>query len=305
MNWDIYREIRLLDDGGESEKALAAIDAARGAMVGDVGSHIACLEATCHARAGRPEIACQLLERFVAEGSSNFWVYWNLAILYRNMGAQEKASRTYQKAHGILGWPESERNGYFFTHDYFAPNIPRWKSWFAENIRSAPIRLLEIGSWQGGSATWLLDNVVSRRGGLLTCVDTFAGSSEHALWIHDIGDKLENLFDHNIQATGHAAQCRKMVGDSKKVLRSLGDERFDFIYIDGAHEAKFVIQDAVLAWPLVEPNGFLLFDDVKFHFPQSPEQDTATALDAFLSWFARDLEVIHRDSQLLVRKLKD
>jgi len=44
-------------------------------------------------------------------------------------------------------------------------------------------------------------------------------------------------------------------------MLQLMNEHFDFIYIDGAHEAKFVIQDAVLALPLLKPGGYILFDD--------------------------------------------
>jgi len=124
-----------------------------------------------------------------------------------------------------------------------------------------PIYCLEVGSWQGASATWLLDKVVSARGGLLSCIDTFAGSSEHEALLGSLGSSLEAIFDSNIAKTGYRAMCRKLVGSSQERLRPLPPEAFDFIYIDGAHEAKFVIQDAVLALPLLKPGGYILFDD--------------------------------------------
>ena len=112
--------------------------------------------------------------------------------------------------------------------------------------------------------------MVGPRGGQLTCIDTFEGSSEHLQWLGTIPDGLETIFDRNITATGHAALCRKLPGYSQDVLRTLHGEQFDFIYIDGAHEAKFVIQDAVLSWGLIPVGGFLLFDDVDFTFAHAP-----------------------------------
>jgi len=38
------------------------------------------------------------------------------------------------------------------------------------------------------------------------------------------------------------------------------------IYVDGAHEASIVIQDAVNSHRLIAPGGFLLFDDLNFKF---------------------------------------
>src|SRR5262249_41378866 len=70
----------------------------------------------------------------------------------------------------------------------------------------------------------------------------------------------------------------------------------------GLNEAKYVIQDALLCWRVLRPGGFLLVDDLGFHFPNNPEQDTAKAIDAFLAWFADELSVIERGRQLLVFK---
>ena len=45
---------------------------------------------------------------------------------------------------------------------------------------------------------------------------------------------IEDFFDYNIAATGHAHRCRKLKGKSQSVMLELLDERFDFSYIDGA-----------------------------------------------------------------------
>jgi predicted O-methyltransferase YrrM len=302
MSWDLYNTIRQVHDGGDPERALALIAAKRAEMY-DIRSHVACLEAACQAARGDLTEAIHVLEEQIRERTDNFWVYYAIAEHYRNIGRREEALNAYRTAHALSGWPESKDKGYVFTHDFFSGNIPNWERWFAESITAAPISCLEIGSWQGTSATWLLDKIISRRGGILTCIDTFEGSSEHQPWLHTLGATLEQLFDYNITATGHSHLCRKLVGRSQDILLDLSDQSYDFVYIDGAHEAKFVIQDAILSWKVLRSGGFLIFDDIDYHFSSSPDQDTIKAINAFTTWFGTELEICETNRQMLIRKL--
>jgi predicted O-methyltransferase YrrM len=303
VDWDIYNACRAALNEGRAEHALHLVQSNRNPD-SPIWSTLACLEAECLSALGRYAESARLLEETAVRDPRNHWLFYNLAKQYRELGEHAKALEATRRTHLCLGWDESLRNGYTFTHDYFAANIADWTRWFAGVITAAPIRCLEIGSWQGGSATWLLDKVVGPRGGSLTCIDTFEGSSEHAEWLPTLGESLESIFDRNIARTGHGELCQKLVGASQDVLVWLRDERFDFIYVDGAHEAKYVIQDAVLCWPLVRPGGFLLFDDTHFRFRDRPEQDTQTAIAAFRRWFADEMEVLtpDEDRQMLVRK---
>jgi predicted O-methyltransferase YrrM len=60
-------------------------------------------------------------------------------------------------------------------------------------------------------------------------------------------------------------------------------ERFDLVYVDGAHEAYEVLSDVVLAFKLVRVGGFLILDDYwwtpsdKRNVLESPK----AAIDAF------------------------
>jgi len=42
--------------------------------------------------------------------------------------------------------------------------------------------------------------------------------------------------------------------------------KYNLIYIDGNHEPEAVLEDAVLAWRLLQPNGVMIFDD---YFPDT------------------------------------
>jgi predicted O-methyltransferase YrrM len=301
MPWQIYEELSRLHDRGDFKGALEGIGRTR-EETASIWDTIACLEASCLEREGRGDEARDILKAAIDRGTTNYWAFFQLGAAERNAGRMMEASAAYRSAHKLIGWSESYEKQYFFTHDFFSPT---WTRWFADEITAAPIEAMEVGSWQGGSSTWLLDRVISQRGGSLTCIDTFAGSSEHQSYINSLGRNISDIFDHNIKSTGHAFLCKKIVGDSRKVLRAMRKEKFDFIYIDGAHEAKYMIQDTLLSWPLLSKGGFLLFDDYDWRSPDDPRQNTAKGIDAFLELFADDIRIVSKERQVLVQKIVD
>ncbi len=303
MSPDNLAAIRAQIEGGEPDDALLRI-----AQCWDLSSpyaaSLADLKAMAFAKKGDFAAAAASLEELVAADKANFHSHYRIAEYHRHMGQLEQTFIDYRRAHAKFDWFESLAHGYCFTHDFFSPNIPMWQSWFDEHITAAPLEALEIGGWQGGSTAWMLDKVISCRDGRLTCIDTFEGSSEHATIVAMLGDRLESLFDCNILRTGHSDRLRKLVGRSQDVLPTLWGEKFDFIHIDGAHEAKLVIQDAVLCWGLLKIGGFLVFSSVNFSYISHPEQNTARAVDFFLSVFSEDLVVVDRRHQLLVQRIR-
>lgn len=305
MDWTYFESVRALLEARQPRAALDSLAQRRMAQ-GGLETPLAVLQAEALVALERPRAAEDSLLEVVARGQADFWVWYNLADARRHLGDWPGVFEATRRAHAAGGWPESPARGYRFTHDYFAANLDTWRTWFEHHVRAAPLRALEIGSWQGGSACWLLDRVIGPRGGSLTCIDPFVGSSEHAGFLPrvlgEVGATLEGLFDDNITRTGRAAQVRKLVGWSHDLLPGLRGEAFDFIYIDGAHEAKFVILDALLCWPLLPPGGHLLFDDVPFTFADRPEQNSARAIDFFLSLFPEEAEVLERGRQLLLRR---
>jgi cephalosporin hydroxylase len=72
--------------------------------------------------------------------------------------------------------------------------------------------------------------------------------------------------------------------------------RYDFIYIDGSHLAKDVLTDAVLAWQILEPGGYLAFDD--YTWTEKPRQEAnpldnpRLAIDAFYTIFRREAVIL-------------
>ena len=138
-----------------------------------------------------------------------------------------------------------------FTHDWFSGHVPAWIDCFTSYGK--PAQVLEIGSFEGLATSWLLKRTKAH----VTCVDTWNGSDENS-----DADKqgLYERFLENIDPWKDRVTI--MRGESGVMLRTLPcEEKYDFIYIDGSHRAQDVLEDAVLAWRLLKPSGFMIFDD--------------------------------------------
>jgi methyltransferase family protein len=104
---------------------------------------------------------------------------------------------------------------YEFTEDWTEHRTELWAHVMQPYV-GVPVRMLEVGSFEGRSAAWFLDNVLTHPDAHIVCVDTFAGSSEHAKLKLDLSD-LEQRFDSNMAR--HGPKVTKVKGDSRVVLR--------------------------------------------------------------------------------------
>jgi predicted O-methyltransferase YrrM len=180
---------------------------------------------------------------------------------------------------------------YEFTQDWVGKRPDIWSKVFEPHIGD-PVRMLEIGSFEGRSTVWFLDNVLTHPEARIVCVDTFSGGVEHS----DLDlSELEQRFDRNM--AGHAPKVTKAKGSSRVVLRELPFESFDIAYVDGSHEAADVLADAVLVWDLVKPGGLVVFDDYGWE-PDGPK----VALDAFLQCMDGRYEPVHKGYLLVLTK---
>jgi predicted O-methyltransferase YrrM len=201
---------------------------------------------------------------------------------------------TFQTRYGFFTTPvaKGENMKYDFATDYVTPHAANWAK-YLEQIKDRPARGLEIGSFEGRSALWFLENILTHPDSTITCVDIFESD-------------YEKFFDKNIAISGFQSKVRKLKGDSRYMLRGLEPKVFDFAYIDGSHVAMDVLTDAVLVWDLIKPGGIIIFDD--YDWPggknnlEGPAKLAKIAVDAFLTVYAPYIDVVHRDYQIIVKK---
>jgi predicted O-methyltransferase YrrM len=179
-------------------------------------------------------------------------------------------------------------------------NIVQWCATFSRIFdRADPVRILEIGSWEGRSTLFLLTYFAQ---GHLTAVDTWAGSDEYQYnATPDLRD-LEARFDGNLAPC--ASRLTKRKGSSLHVLPQLLDEqqKFDVIYVDGSHFADDVLTDGVTAWRLLRQGGVLIFDDFLWPCYLRARANPAWAINVFLKYHEGEYEILNAHSQIVLQK---
>ena len=192
---------------------------------------------------------------------------------------------------------------YEFTEDWFSENNPekvvRQFDEFLSEFKDKPCMFLEIGSFEGMSTIWMLENILTEESSQIFCIDA---------WAEWTGDAFVR-FVSNINKTGLKDKVHIVKGDSSEELRIFPKEYFDFIYVDGNHDEKAVIKDAIGSFRILKKGGIIAFDDylLGISYPNSPGSkamngSTKKAIDYFLDVFQDELEIIHKDYQVWIRK---
>lgn len=161
--------------------------------------------------------------------------------------------------------------------DVFSRHTPVWTDLFS---KFTPKVALEIGSYAGRSAAWLLDNIPDLD---LTCVDTWDGvGNDGAL----NAAAAEAVFD---SAVGN--RVKKIKGASGEVVRTLTGP-YDLVYIDGNHTAAAVLEDMVLAFRLLRTGGVMICDDYTGGWGRNLLDFPKLAIDSFVNCYWDKLDFL-------------
>lgn len=187
---------------------------------------------------------------------------------------------------------------YVFSKDWFSNNIPRWEKHLKPLIkigRNNPLKALEIGSFEGRSAVWILENILVHPDSTIVCIDDYSSLPSRKR------NPAKERFLNNTAHFGHKASLIER--DSRNALKSpnLLDQQFDFIYIDASRHSKHVLEDAILSLPLLKVGGYIIFDD----YTSSKEHDYSCpkkGIDTFLDIFHDELKVENTSWQVIARK---
>lgn len=210
-------------------------------------------------------------------------------------------------------FPGDVEEQYEFTNQWFLTAKGIWEAVFP-TIK--PVRILEIGSYEGAAACFLIEYLEKNDGGEVHCIDTWEGGLEHQKG----GDAFTNMslveqrYIKNVSLalskTKHV-MLHKHKGLSDHMLVKLLSEGksgyFDFIYIDGSHQAPDVLTDAILSFKLLRVGGVIAFDDYLWSEPLpngvDPIRCPKIAIDAFTNIFCRKVNVLSTPLyQLYVQK---
>lgn len=183
-----------------------------------------------------------------------------------------------------------------------------------------PSRILEIGSYEGASSCYLIERLAINKNIEIHCVDSWEGGIEHqpgAMSSASMPD-VEKRFHHNVKIAVEKVNNRAEVVAHKglshlclvELLASGKAGYFDFIYVDGSHQAPDVLIDAVLSFQLLKVGGYIAFDD--YLWSENPPDGVdpircpKLAIDAFTNIYCRKLILVNAPLyQVYARKVSD
>lgn len=181
------------------------------------------------------------------------------------------------------------------TTDYFSINAYYWDLIINKNFKD--FSYLEIGSWEGNSASYVLNNFKTKK---VICVD---------IW-----DKYNDKYrDENLQTFEDFKSNLNEFKERFSFFKNTSDEyftnnneKFDIIYIDGWHEAPQVYKDINNSWDRLNLNGIIICDD---YFYGDIKLNTssnlpANAINQFLSEKKDSIKIICvNNTQIFIKKI--
>lgn len=207
---------------------------------------------------------------------------------------------------------------YNFTNNWFDSSAK--EVWDTLITQLNPTRILEIGSYEGASTCYLIEKLAASKEIELHCVDTWEGGVEHKEGgvaeanMFEVEDRFHHntqlaisKFQNNVQLFLHKGfsdvALSQLISDGKQGY-------FDFIYVDGSHQAPDVLCDALLSFRLLKNNGVIAFDDYLWQeqlpYGADPIRCPKIAIDAFTNIYCRKIRVISAPlNQLYVQKICD
>jgi len=183
-----------------------------------------------------------------------------------------------------------------FTNEWFKiTGIKNFEKYVKPLDNQDNLHFMEIGCYEGLASCWLMENTEAD----LVVIDTFKGSKEHDAQFEKT---LLARFKENIEPYKERVEIVEGTSSRELKLYSAVTNFFDFIYVDGSHQASDVLEDAVLAFPLLKKGGIMIFDDYTWGAGMDRLNIPVTGINAFLDVYGDQLEVLEKNAQVIIRK---
>lgn len=200
-----------------------------------------------------------------------------------------------------------------FTADWFETVArPLWDQ-FIPSLEAR--RVLEVGSYEGASACYLIDHLAAQAPLEIHCIDAWIDTGTWNRATVDMAE-IEARFRRNtallVARSPHPVTLEVHKGYSDVCLATLlaqkGKGYFDLVYVDGSHQASDVLADAVVGFQLLRPHGIMIFDDYLWRGGEDNYSDPAMcpkmAIDAFINCNHANLRIVNAPLyQIYLQKL--
>lgn len=209
---------------------------------------------------------------------------------------------------------------YEFTYNWFFSNDLEQ---FLPIKTDEELHILEIGSFEGRSTVWFIENLLNNINSTITCIDPWMSYDQKNNSLNSYGKKFSkedfrdlsegyifnneyDTFIQNINKTNKFNQVNIIRGFSDIILPNLilTNKKYDIIFIDGNHTAPYVLSDAVMSWKLLNVNGVMIFDDYTWGLNKPQTLRPKMAIDNFIENYEDYLSVFWDEYRKAIRKIK-
>ena len=201
----------------------------------------------------------------------------------------------------LLAGPSAKAQSkqYTFTRDTFTDKIPAWTYLLREFKERPGINYLEIGAFEGRSALWVLENILTHPTSKLTVIDAFRENNQ-------------KTFISNINLSGQANKFEILEGLSTQKLRELPFNSIDFAYVDGSGKGIVILSDLASTWNLVKVGGLIIVSRYpltgflrKVLNLQPYDPGPYEAIDAFVKLYSPYISVVaFQQNYVVIRKTR-
>jgi len=179
------------------------------------------------------------------------------------------------------------------NHKWFCNNLNFLNNSFKDVIGIKNI--LEIGSYEGRSAIFFLDNF---KNSIINCVDTWSGSDEHDNF--DFG-VIEKNFDSNTSAFQSNDRLKKFKMNSNKFFLN-NSKKYDLIFVDGDHSSNQVKIDINNSWKILNKGGYLILDDYMWWFYKDLKRNPSSSINNFIVNHISEISSLKIWQQVIIKK---
>lgn len=147
-------------------------------------------------------------------------------------------------------------SGYNFTNNWFGINEALFRKVLSK-YNDKPVNVIEVGSHEGRSTTWLIDNVLGHPASSLLAIDPHLSDDPTS----PLDEQTYHRFLANIEASSHPSKVTHFRTQSEIVYCDLTRESYDIAYIDGCHMPWNIVNDLCNVWCLMKVGGIIICDD--------------------------------------------
>ncbi len=179
-----------------------------------------------------------------------------------------------------------------FTVDWVTWRSDLWLKVLDRFQAKPDIKYLEIGSYEGKSVIWMMQNILSHPTSKADIVDSFMF-------------KTEALFRNNLNLSKVSDRVKVHVGGSHLLTRTFIPHNYEIIYIDGCHCSRHILTDAILCWDLLKVGGVMIFDDYLYKDFTPDQASPQVTCDFFVEIFKEEMNVLYKGYELILEKKKN